>query len=443
MSFQHNAFQHDAFQWMPDGSAAGNVPVGRGALVTAAIIAAAWIPAQFSAVKYSVATQDNTPVVEHVAPLPDQQVARNAAWRVTWGAQSRPKSATLHAAAAVDQPPRYSTAQIQRNPLPWAVKWGAQSRGELPPLDVVAAVNDPPFRLQTFPAAIAAWQPPSFGVVKFSVATEDGVTPPVTGDDPPPRRLEVPAAVKAWQPRAFSSYGSSVYTHVQVDNPPPYRPVPTTQIRAWQVTWGAQKSQQGLPWTYVPPAVDVPPPKQEYAARTVWQYWYAASQWKVDPRRAPVVTESGAVVPPVVDVPPSGGSAKRIRYRQKQYVEIDGEYFEVRSQREALDILKKLRDLAKETAPVVAVEAGEAPVIAPVVTIRKPDYSQAYVQALQEQVDATNAAIAETYRLALESHIAWQLGLAQQVMERHRLEAEKRQREDDDDIDALIALGIL
>lgn len=143
--------------------------------------------------------------------------------------------------------------------------------------------------------------------------------------------------------------------------------------------------------------------------------------------------ESGPVIP--VAPLPSGGSAKRKPdrpNRRKHYVEIDGQYFEVRNQKHAEEILAKLREAAKELAPQVAKRAVEKskPVPLPVVTIRDPDYSQEFVQRLQAQVDAANAVIAETYSQAQ----AAQMAAAMEMMAR---------RDDEDDIAVLLTLGVL
>jgi hypothetical protein len=135
-------------------------------------------------------------------------------------------------------------------------------------------------------------------------------------------------------------------------------------------------------------------------------------------------------------VQPSGGSAKRKPdrpNRRKHYVEIDGQYFEVRNQRHAEEILAKLREAAKEVAPKVAKAAEPSkPIAAPRVTIREPDYSQEFVQRLQAQVDAANAAIAEIYRQAQAAQFAAAVALMA-----------RRAAEDEDDIAMLLTMGIL
>ena len=66
----------------------------------------------------------------------------------------------------------------------------------------------------------------------------------------------------------------------------------------------------------------------------------------------------------------------------------------------------------------------------------KPDYGQQFVQQLQAQVDATNAAIAREYASAQQEYAAFAAAMAQQAIV-------KQQQDDDDDINALIALGVL
>jgi hypothetical protein len=122
--------------------------------------------------------------------------------------------------------------------------------------------------------------------------------------------------------------------------------------------------------------------------------------------------------------------------RRRHYVEIDGQYFEVRDHAQAVQILTKLHEAAKETAAEAAkaavVKAKASPkavapeVVVPRMAVVKPDYTKEFVQQLQAQVDATNAQIAETYKAALAAAVAWQRNL-----------------DDEDEIIMLFAAGIL
>lgn len=137
-------------------------------------------------------------------------------------------------------------------------------------------------------------------------------------------------------------------------------------------------------------------------------------------------TITGVVSTP--DIAVGGGKPRRRRH----YVEIDGQYFEVRDHEHAVEILTKLHEAAKEAAPVavkkaVAEKKQPAP---PVMRVVKPDYRQEFVQQLQAQVDAANARMAQL----------WQ-ETAQAEMVAARFAAELVQEEDD--IETLIALGIL
>lgn len=138
----------------------------------------------------------------------------------------------------------------------------------------------------------------------------------------------------------------------------------------------------------------------------------------------------GGIVPVVVDEP-TGGSAKRKPFRprpKRHYVEIDGQYFEVRDRRAAEEVLAKLREVAAEAAPKAVRRAARKgrPVELPRVAVVEPDYSTDFVQQLQAQVDAANAALARIYEDARIAMIA----------------AEAMQREDDE-IAVLITMGIL
>lgn len=139
-----------------------------------------------------------------------------------------------------------------------------------------------------------------------------------------------------------------------------------------------------------------------------------------------------------------GASRTNKPKRKRHYVEIDGQYFEVRDHQHAVEILTKLHEAAKEAAPVAVKKAAEkpapAPVEVPVMRVVKPDYGQQFVQQLQAQVDATNAAIAREYASAQLAH---QQTLALVIQQTLALAKQQQDAADDDDINALIALGVL
>lgn len=128
---------------------------------------------------------------------------------------------------------------------------------------------------------------------------------------------------------------------------------------------------------------------------------------------------------------PTGGSAKRKPFRprpKRHYVEIDGQYFEVRDRRAAEEVLAKLREAAEEIAPKAVKKAARKgkPVELPKVAVVNPDYSSDFVQQLQAQVDAANAALVRIYETARLAMLA----------------AEAMQR-DDEEIAVLITMGVL
>lgn len=137
-------------------------------------------------------------------------------------------------------------------------------------------------------------------------------------------------------------------------------------------------------------------------------------------------------------VTPAVGHGGRKPNRKRHYVEIDGQYFEVRDHDHAVEILTKLREAAKEAAPVAVQEAAEkrAPVAVPRMSVVKPNYAQEFVQQLQAQVDAANAAIVAEYRAAEQQFMAATLAMADDRLRRVR-------EADEDDIEALLMAGVL
>jgi hypothetical protein len=125
--------------------------------------------------------------------------------------------------------------------------------------------------------------------------------------------------------------------------------------------------------------------------------------------------------------------------RKRHYVEIDNQYFEVRDHDHAVKILAKLHEAAKEAAKAAVetavAEERETPP-PPVMRVVKPDYRQEFVQQLQAQVDAANAQIAREWTAAEQAYGAQQQALA-------RLMHERWVEQDEEDIEALIALGVL
>lgn len=140
-----------------------------------------------------------------------------------------------------------------------------------------------------------------------------------------------------------------------------------------------------------------------------------------------------------------GGSAKRghrVTRRKQHYVEIDGKFYEVRNQAEAVEILARLRALAekrvhKQVRKAVA-KAPDAPVVVPLrASVKIDDYSTIWAQHLQAQVDAANAQIAAQYAKVL----AAELEASARLWQRRQQDELRRQQEEKDDEDALIALG--
>lgn len=137
---------------------------------------------------------------------------------------------------------------------------------------------------------------------------------------------------------------------------------------------------------------------------------------------------------PIAVVTPQGGRGRKpLRVRRKHYVEIDNQYFEVAGPHEAEAILAGLRERAQEAAKSAVRKAqrksrgkvAPAPV-APRLALRDPDYADLWTQHLQAQIDATNAAIAETYRQVALSAAEW-----------------LRQEAEDEDVAVLLTMGIL
>jgi len=143
-------------------------------------------------------------------------------------------------------------------------------------------------------------------------------------------------------------------------------------------------------------------------------------------------SEGSATPEPTTQSGAGGGSSRR--RRRKQFLEVEGKYYEVASQREAEAILARLRNKAQKTAQTAVRKAQQerkgsyAPAktalpAAPHIALREPDFGDVWAQQLQAKIDAANAAIADIYRRAIEE---WQ-----------------RQEEEDDDVATLLAMGIL
>ena len=116
--------------------------------------------------------------------------------------------------------------------------------------------------------------------------------------------------------------------------------------------------------------------------------------------------------------------------RKRHYVEIEGQYFEVRDHDHAVEILTKLHEAAKEAAKSAVEEAGgKEPPPPPVMRVVKPDYWQEFVRRLQAQ-------IAAAWQEAQAAYAAQQQALA-------RMAHERWVEQDEEDIEALIALGVL
>ena len=127
-----------------------------------------------------------------------------------------------------------------------------------------------------------------------------------------------------------------------------------------------------------------------------------------------------------------GHVGKPSRPRQRHFVHIDGVDYEVRSQAEAVEILTKLHELAQKRvqrqARKAVAKSVDAPVYTPLrATVKIDDYSTVWAQQLQAQVDAANAQVAQQYAAAVEAAQIWV----------------RRQMAEQDDEDALIALGVL
>ena len=121
-------------------------------------------------------------------------------------------------------------------------------------------------------------------------------------------------------------------------------------------------------------------------------------------------------------------------HRRRHYVEIDGQYFEVRDHEHAVKILTALHEAAKEDASraVKKAAATAKEVVVPKMAVVKPDRRVPFVKDLQAQVEEANAQLEATYRAAQAEYNAWQLA------------ASKRIADDEEDLHViLIMLGIL
>ena len=95
--------------------------------------------------------------------------------------------------------------------------------------------------------------------------------------------------------------------------------------------------------------------------------------------------------------PPAPGGAGR---RKRHYLELDGQYFEVKDEADAIRIVKALNEAAREAAQATVKAAKSKPVVVPKLAVVKPDYSKELTQRLQAQVDVANAELAAIYKAA-------------------------------------------
>ena len=125
----------------------------------------------------------------------------------------------------------------------------------------------------------------------------------------------------------------------------------------------------------------------------------------------------GQINPPPLVTPTGGiGRVARRRLRHKIEVEIDGEVFEVRSEAEGVELLRRAREAAKEAARRAADAAAakaatkESPaavkraltIPVPLLRVIRPDYSDQLTQAIQAQIEAARADIERDYALAMQ-----------------------------------------
>lgn len=185
--------------------------------------------------------------------------------------------------------------------------------------------------------------------------------------------------------------------------------------------------------TFYPPAAILPPPPGLSLVLPSPAFVWAVTNTTAE---SPPVAIQG-VLPPV-DIPyvqpPQGTGGHGKPHRKRHYVEIEGQYFEVRDHEHAVEILTALHEAAKESAPKAVKEAAATAkeVVVPRMAVVKPDRRVPFVKDLQVQVDAANAQLEQTYRSAQAEYGAWQLA------------ASKRIAEDEEDLHViLIMLGIL
>lgn len=95
-----------------------------------------------------------------------------------------------------------------------------------------------------------------------------------------------------------------------------------------------------------------------------------------------------------------GGRVKPIRRRKRHYVEIDGQYYEVRDLRHAEEVLAALREKALAK---IKVGKRRAKAVAPRIAVVEPAHAELFTQALQAKVDAANAKLALAFGEAMRA----------------------------------------
>jgi hypothetical protein len=117
-------------------------------------------------------------------------------------------------------------------------------------------------------------------------------------------------------------------------------------------------------------------------------------------------------------VTPVGGG-KRGRGTRKQYIEVDGQYYEVRDQAHAEEVLAQLYELAQENAAKLAKAASKPkrPRKNFIEPITEPPLLKSNLPDLQPTLDALSAQIDEMYKAAIRGQLALEAYQAQQAQD--------------------------
>jgi hypothetical protein len=341
------------------------------------------------------------------APLAGEQ--RN--WLPADTSHGTAKTLIADAQAPVGKSPAFAPVALVRNVVDTAHGQPVTLQAIIVPPPVVVAPHFPPqFRWQQpvdgtrgTPKALTA--DAQLPVQNVQLTPPDRVRPVVDTSQSTPETLlplpVIPLPVgqasyvglqRFWFQPADTSQSSPKVTYGDLTPPfvNPQLPTPDA-VRPVVAT------SQGAYGNFYPPAAILPLPIGTQVSPNLppWP-WDISDTTQESP---PVAIQNVQPAPPgvVVTLPPAGGKGAGRKYKRRAYVEIDGELFPVDSAEQAVELLDAAKNVARETAPIIAAK-DEIP-IPPVVRVVDPGPG---IGQLNSQVEAARDVIANIYAQAYQ-----------------------------------------